>query len=63
MLQNRVSGGLTEMFLLSMREGAVMVSTDPEQDRHLRSDGSSRRRGQGATFRFTWPIAAPVRAS
>jgi signal transduction histidine kinase len=37
--QNRVSGGLTEMFLLSMREGVVMVSTDPpEQEGTIKAD-------------------------
>jgi putative membrane protein len=36
--QNRVSGGLTEMFLLSTGEGVVMVSTDPEQEGMIKAD-------------------------
>jgi len=36
--QNRMSGGLTEMFLLSMSEGVVMVSTDREQEGTTKAD-------------------------
>jgi HAMP domain-containing protein len=34
----RQSGGFTEMFVLNMKEGAVMVSTDPEQEGKIKAD-------------------------